>query len=392
MVKIIYLEESQMRNNSSNNNFDHALSSIVRNKERRLEGDVIAIPWSLPRLATVLPGIEQGRYNLISASPKAGKTQLTDFLYVYQPIEWLINNPDSNISLKIFYFSLEVSIQSKYDAAMSYKLFKDHGIVISPQKLRSVFGGYILDDEVEEIIRSSSFKEWFNKFESIITYYDNVRNPYGIYNAVKSYAEHPDNGSYTYKPTNWQNKDGSYEVRDVIDKYIPVRPDEYVIVIIDHISLLQAEKNKNLHQSISQFSSEYCLRMRDRWGYIPVIVQQQTADSSKAQFNYRGDTVLDKIKPDPEGLADNKYTSRDADLMLSLFHPARYNIEDYKGINLANIGDSHRELMINLNRNGISNASIQLMFLGTSSYFAELPKEVDNNVEESIININNKAK
>ena len=33
--------------------------------------------------------------------------------------------------------------------------------------------------------------------------------------------------------------------------------------------------------------------MRDRWNYIPVLVQQQAADSSRAQFNFRGDTVID---------------------------------------------------------------------------------------------------
>jgi hypothetical protein len=128
--------------------------------------------------------------------------------------------------------------------------------------------------------------------------------------------------------------------------------------------------------------------MRDKWKYIPVIVQQQSADSSRAQFNYRGDTIIDKIRPDSEGLADSKYTSRDVDLMISLFYPKRYNIEKYEDIDLTRIGDSHREFMINLNRNGISNASIQLFFLGSSSYFEEFPRginEFDYNRYEQII-------
>jgi hypothetical protein len=62
--------------------------------------------------------------------------------------------------------------------------------------------------------------------------------------------------------------------------------------------------------------------------------------------------------------------------MISLFYPRRYNIENYQGIDLTRIGDNHRELMINLNRNGISNASIQLMFLGSSSFFSELPRQL----------------
>jgi replicative DNA helicase len=368
--------------------YEDVLGELSENKKRRQSGDVIAIPWSLPRLSTVLPGIEQGRYNLISASPKAGKTQLADFLYVYQPVEWVINNPQSNIKLKIFYFSLEVSKQSKIKAAMCYRLYKKYNILISPQKLSSIFSNYILDDNIESIVNSMEFKEWFVKFNDIVTFYDTIRSPNSIFHVVKSYAEHPMNGHYTYKTINWQNEDKSYTPREVRDKYISARPDEYVIIVVDHIGLLQTAPGETLHQAIGKFSSEYCLEMRDKWNYIPVIVQQQSADSSRAQFNYRGDTIIDKIKPDSEGLADNKYTARDVDLMMSLFYPKRYNLDKYEDVDLNRIGDNHREFMINLNRNGISNASIQLLFLGSSSYFEELPhipNEFDYMKYESII-------
>ena len=357
--------------------YENVLGELSSNKQKRQSGDVIAIPWSLPRLSSVLPGIERGRYNMVSASPKAGKSQLTDFLYVYQPIEWILNNPGTNLSLKIFYFSLEVSKSSKIKAAICYKLFKDYNIVISPQKLASIFSSYVLDDKIETIISSDAFKLWFKSFESIVTYFDTIRSPNSIFHLVKSYAEHPSNGSYTYRTMSWQNEDGTYTPRKVRDTYIPVRPNEYVIVIVDHVGLLQTATGETLHQAISKYSSEYCLEMRDRWKYIPTIVQQQSADSSRAQFNYRGDTIIDKIRPDSEGLADNKYTARDVDLMVSLFYPKRYNIEKYEDIDLDRLGDSHREFMINLNRNGISNASVQLFFLGSSSYFAELPRNIN---------------
>lgn len=353
--------------------YDNVRLELEENKQRRQEGKVIAIPWSLPRLSTVLPGIEQGRYNLISASPKAGKTQLADFLYLYQPVEWIIRNPESNITLKIFYFSLEVSKETKIKAAICYKLYSDYGIVIGPQKLSSIFQNYILDDKIMEIINSLAFQVWFKQFEDMVTFYDTIRSPRSIFHVMKSYAEHESTGKYTYKTMSWQNEDGSYTPREVRDRYIRHRPNEFVIVIVDHIGLLQTAPGETLHQAISLFSSEFCLEMRDRWKMVPVVVQQQSADSSRAQFNYRGDTIIDKIRPDSEGLADNKYTARDVDLMVSLFYPRRYNLDKYEGIDLERMGDHHREFMINLNRNGISNASIQLFFLGSSSYFSELP-------------------
>jgi len=74
--------------------------------------------------------------------------------------------------------------------------------------------------------------------------------------------------------------------------------------------------------------------------------------------------------------------------MVSLFYPKRYNIEKYEDIDLTRIGENHREFMINLNRNGISNAGIQLFFLGSSSYFSEFPRTMNefeyNNYEHII--------
>jgi len=283
------------------------LEELKNNKNRRKSGDVIAIPWSLPRLSTVLPGIERGRYNLISANAKAGKSQLTDFLYVYQPVEWILKNPNTDITLKIFYFSLEVSKEAKIKAAMCYKLYSDYGILISPQKLSSIFSNYILDDKVEAIVNSEEFRNWFTSFEKMVTFYDTIRSPGSIFHLVKSYAEHPSNGSYTYKTISWQNEDNTYTQRTVKNKYIPVRPNEYVVVVVDHVGLFQTAPGETLFQAIGRYSSEFCLEMRDKWQYTPVIVQQQSADSSRAQFTLKGDTIIDKIKPDAEGLAENIY-------------------------------------------------------------------------------------
>ena len=183
--------------------------------------------------------------------------------------------------------------------------------MISPQKLSSIFKDYILDENIENIIKSDSFQSWFSKFENMVTFYDTIRSPGSIFHLIKSYAEHPNNGSYTYKTISWQEDNGTYTQRTVKDKYIPVRPNEYVVIIVDHIGLLQTKDGETLHQAIGRYSSEFCLEMRDKWNYIPVVVQQQSADSSRAQFNYRGDTIIDKIRPDSEGLADNKYTARD---------------------------------------------------------------------------------
>lgn len=363
------------------------IEELTENKRRRENGETIAIPWSLPRLSSILPGITQGRINLVSANSKVGKTQLNDFLFLYQPLEWMMKNLDSNISLKVFYFSLEISKEAKIRSAISYKLHKDYGIVISPERLRSLFGGYILDDKVLKIINSEDFQVWLNFIEEHVDFVDNIRHNYGIHNYIKTYAEQ--NGHYTKKVIDWQKDDGfgntTVEKREVNDKYIPNNPNEYVIVIVDHLSLLQPSKEeKTLHTAMGAFTSRYMLEARDKWNYCIALVQQQAAASESQQFTNKGDTIVEKLKPSPDNLGDCKLTARDVDLMISLFWPHRYEITEYHKWDLNVIGKYHRELMINLNRHGTSNASIDLYMNGATNHFKELPKDVDEKVYQYI--------
>lgn len=364
------------------------VDQLKQNRERKLNGDLIAIPWSLPRLSSILPGVRQKHYTIISAASKGGKSQLANYLYMFEPIDWYLKHRDStNISLKIFYFSLEISADLLIISAISYKLFKSYGIAISPDNLQSVFAGYTLDDRILKIIDSKEFQQWLMEFQSIVTIHDDIRNTTGILLTVKSYAEA--NGHYEYKDVAWQNEDGSSTNKRVVDRYIPDRPDEYVVVLVDHAGLLSPQKEQGtLYNAIGELSSKIFLQMRDRWGYSPVLIQQQTANSTDAQYTSRGEVVIERLKPNPEGLAENKSSKNDANLMISLFWPYNYKIPSYNGWDLARIGMNHRELLINLNRNGISSASIDLMFLGACNYFAELPREPNERVYQQIADYN----
>lgn len=41
----------------------------------------------------------------------------------------------------------------------------------------------------------------------------------------------------------------------------------------------------------------------DKWGFTPVVVQQQSAASSDSEFKSSGKLIIEKVKPTPEGLA-----------------------------------------------------------------------------------------
>jgi len=344
--------------------FTRVKQELKENKQARLDGKVTAIPWlSLPKLCGVLPGVQQKRYNIVTANSKVGKTKLADFLYVYEPFNF-INTVESNIKLKIFYFSLEMSKEDKIKEVVSYKLFKETGKVISSERLGSVFKDYILEDEVEKTI--DTYEEYFQKFESTVTYIDDIRNPYGIYKYIRNYAL--THGTVHYKTVNIDGVDQQLE-----DYYVPNDPNEYVIIVIDHLSLLAPEKGQDLWSSMMKFSSEYGIRIRNRFGYTLVVVQQQSAESDKQVFTLRGDTVVEKLRPSTDGMADCKLTIRDADLVLGLFAPNRYGIKAYNGHDLVKLKDNYRELSILLNRRGAGSQCVDLYFNGAVNYFKELP-------------------
>lgn len=357
--------------------FDRVIEELENNKKAREEGKDIVLPWrNLPKLSTVLPGIQKSKYVIISANSKVGKTQLADYLFLYEPLDYILNNPNTNIKLKIFYFSLEVSKNQKILQMISNKIYRDTKRVISMDDLKSYFKGYILEDSLMTLIKS--YEDYFKKVESIVTFIDNIRNPFGIYKEVRNYAK--DNGKFYTK----DGREVNMNVKDPppYDYYKPNDPDEYVIVITDHISLLQPEKvegkMQELWDAIFKFSSDYCLKMRDNFKYTVVNIQQQAGDQEKQQFTFKGDTVVDKLRPSADGLGDCKLTARDCDIMIGLFAPSRYKIVNYEGYNINTLKDKYRELSIVLNRSGSGSISLDLYFEGASNYFRELDPVKDS--------------
>jgi len=279
--------------------FQRVKHTIKTNKATAESGGFNAIPWNLPRLSKRLPGIQRAKYVIVTANSKVGKTQLGDFLFLHQPYEFYLKHPTSNLKPRIFYFSLEMSKESKIMSVISYKLFKEHNISKSPEELLSVFQGDIVDDVLMKLI--DSYDSFFEEFEKRVTVIDSIRNPWGIMKYMETYAD--ENGKWEYKEIDWEEENGSITKRRVKDYYIPNDPTELVIVITDHLSLSLAEKGQTLHQAMSKFSSEYCLRMRDKFKYCVVNIQQQAAEQEKQQFTLRGESVIDKLRPSADGFS-----------------------------------------------------------------------------------------
>jgi hypothetical protein len=53
--------------------FNRVFDNIVERRDRLLQGKINCIPWGFPRFENELPGIEKGKYYLITANSKVGR-------------------------------------------------------------------------------------------------------------------------------------------------------------------------------------------------------------------------------------------------------------------------------------------------------------------------------
>ena len=297
------------------------------------------------------------------------KTQIADWLFLYNTIRQVIEE-DLNVRLKIFYFTLEMSKEEKMLSAFSNILYVKEGIRIAPKDLRSTKADRILKQETLDLI--ASYEPYFNKIEEIVEFIDDIRNPTGIFKFMDEYAKK--NGTVHEREVEFiDRKTNEKIINKVFDYYEPHDPEEYVMVFIDHVSLISTEKQDgrqmNLHESIVKLSSDYLIRLRNRYQYIPVIVQQQ-ASAQESVENMKAN----RLKPSMDGLGDCKLTQRDANVILGLFSPFRHEIKTYYGYDISFFKDNIRFLEILGGREGGGGTICPLYFDGAVNFFKELPK------------------
>lgn len=259
---------------------------------------------------------------------------------------------------------------------ISNRLYTEYNISISVIDLQSFterLSPFIIK-KIEEC------KEYFSDFEKYIEVIDTIYNPTGIYKYVRKYAT--DNGTHHYRTLNIDGKDTK-----IYDYYEPNDEKEFVIVVTDHVSLLQEEKNyitgmmMNKHQTISKWSADYCRKQISKnFKYTVVNVQQQEAAKEKQEY-YRGGSIESKLEPSLDGLADNKLTQRDALIVLGLFAPDRYEIKKHLNYEIVKLKDNYRSLKILKNRLGRPNLKLGLFFDGKTNDFFELPSHDSNEIQ-----------
>jgi len=354
---------------------EEVIQNLYEKRARILDGKTNCIPCPFIRFREVWPGIERKKYYIVTGQQKSGKTQFTDYTFLYEPLKYAYRNPDK-VRVKIFYFSLEMSAEEKLQQLISHLLYiKSKGAtVVSPTDLRSTREDKPVEKEILDEISKPEYMNFMQFFEEHVTIISDIRNPTGIYKFMENYAKN--SGTIFKKELEIVNSSTKERItQSVFSHYVPNDEDEYVICIVDHISLLSQETGLSLHETISKLSADYFVKLRNYYSFIPVVVQQQ-AIAGESDQNVKDNRLF----PTVSNLAENKLTSRDANSMFGLYSPFRHNIAKHEGYDISVFRDNIRFMELMISRDGGAGSVCPLFFNGAVNYFAEMPRS-DNKQE-----------
>lgn len=357
---------------------ENVIKSLEERRDRLLKGQLNRIPSPFKRFSNDFIGIEQSCYYTVTSFTKGGKSQFTSYTFIYKPLMFCYTTK-MDIDLKIIYFPLEETPERIMQRFLSWLLY-DYSkgkIHISPKDLRSTINP--LPQEILDIINSPEIQDIIKYFENHVIFPDEPGNPTGIFKYCVKYAE--EHGKVNTKIGKYKDELGITQERQVFDSYEQDNPNEYRLVIIDTINLIDTERGMTLKQSMDKLS-EYCAKyLRNRYHYSPVIIQQQA-------FEQEGNEAfkMGRVKPSVAGLGDSKYTSRDSNVVLGLFSPFRFALREYEGYDISKFKDNIRFLEVIINRDGEMGGICPLYFDGAVCSFEELPRPEDKEALQKVYN------
>ena len=335
------------------------LENAKERREKILSGKVNCIPSPFKTFRYDFPGVELGTYYLISGGAKSSKSKITNFLFLFNSILYAYHHPEL-VRLKVFYALLEEKAENITGKFICYLLYilSDKKIRIDIKTFKSVDEDRILSSDTLELLGTLEYQSILRFFEEHVVFIPD-RNPTGVYHTLEKYAEA--NGTIHRKRVE------GYE-KEIFDYYEPNDPDEYVLCIIDHISLISCERSMDLRNSIKKLS-EYLKIVRNKYNYIPVVVQQQNSESLSLEA-----FKANKIRPTQKGLADSQDPGKDCDVMLGITSPFSWELKEYLKYDITKLRGYCKFLEIVLGRDGESNAILGMYFDGATGFYAPLPK------------------
>lgn len=298
------------------------------------------------KLDKVTFGIQRKYFTTICGDSGSGKSTLALYMYVYRPLmEFIKNGKDVNI----LYFSFEMSDEVLFAKLLSMYIWEEHGKEISYQAILSLTE--TISDEDLEIIEKSFV--WLRQVEPRLKVIDHAVSAGGVYAIVKD----------------WNSQFGDLiEINDHATIFHPHNPEQYTIIVVDHIRLLSSSSGPIKEQI--DLCCNYLLGFRNKYSNTICVVQQLNRGFKSMDRRNSGTYQLLQL----DDMADSSSPAQSSEIVIGIFDAYRERMNTCEGYQVVNMMDSFRLLQVMKNRFGASNTNVGVAFYGNIGYWKELPK------------------
>lgn len=318
----------------------------------------------IPKLDKAINKVQRAGYYLLGGETGTGKTALADQIFVLAPYANFLRNqmnartePDKPIiKLRVFYYSMEIAAKKKIAKWVCNLMYQRHGLIISINEVYSK-QSTLSEEKYQQIKMARDYIEGMMEYVHI---FDSPINPYGMYKEVSEYMKKNGVISTYTKEIKGQTLEFS--------KYTPNDPFEIVILIADHIGLIRKEKELLTKKDVIDKDSENSISLRNFFGVTKVAISQfnrDLADMDRRRFT--------ELSPQLQDFKNTGNVSEDAETVLTLFNPLRYNLTEYGGMAIPMLGSRFRSLSILKNRDGEDMLKLNLNFMGEAGHFRDFP-------------------
>lgn len=313
------------------------------------------LPTGLPKLDSIIFGVQKSTYYLIGGDTSSGKSSLVNQIALFEPYAYAIQNPDK-IKVKYVYFSYEMQARKQFLRGLSREIYKNEKKVYSNEFILS------RKNKISEegYAKIKSYLPYFDRLEDDISFYETSLTPKKVEEILLYHAK-----LYGDFVENSTTKEIHYVLKEEYKNL-------HLIVIYDHASLTKSEGNSDTKSKIDKVSKTF-IEFRNMCSFTFFMLQQ---------FN-RGIRSMDRKKfdsqePTLDDFSGSADTGQDADVVLAISYPITYGLETYRGYLIApkqgGFGNRFRGISILKARDGEPNVHLGICFFGEVGMWINLPK------------------
>lgn len=294
------------------------------------------------KLDKLVYGVQRKWMTVYGGDTGSGKSSVVLYSQVYQPFQQFCQNPE--IDVHFLLFSFEMSAEVLLAKLLSLYIYDTFGKVLSYGHILSL--NTLLSEEDFKLVEQS--KEWLQKFESRCEIIDKPVSAKGLYAICKE----------------WSKKHGTYKVLEATEEYtkteyVPNNPEQYLIVVVDHIKLLSVSSGHTPKQEIDE-ACDYLIHLRNKCLFTVNIVQQLNRNFKSMDRRTEGGGVYSLIQLDD--LSDSSGCANAAESVIAIYHPHREKRNRCEGYDIRQLKDRARIVcVLNLNTKWLNKNRIKLI-------------------------------